>query len=177
MKYIANILTASRIVLSLLLPFFLNDRMIFFTIFILCGVTDVLDGFLARRLKTASALGARLDSAADLVFYIVMFVCMFIMAWGSLLEVLPYIIVIVLIRLLNMAICALKFRTFAILHTWGNKATGMLVFVSFGVYILVNAVVAFIPVCVIAALSALEEAVILIRTEKLDLNRKSLFIK
>lgn len=34
-----------------------------------CGLTDVLDGMLARRWEVASATGARLDSAADAVFF------------------------------------------------------------------------------------------------------------
>lgn len=177
MKHIANILTSIRIVLSPMLLFLLNDRVAFFIVFLLCGATDILDGFFARRFNGASALGARLDSAADLVFYLVMLVCLFIWGGASLLVLAPYVLAIVFIRLINIAICAIKFRTFAILHTWGNKATGLLVFISYGAFILVNSAVTFIPACVAAAISALEETVILIKSDKLDPNRKSLFIK
>ena len=38
----------------------------FFCLYALTGVTDVLDGFIARKTKTAGDFGARLDSIADL---------------------------------------------------------------------------------------------------------------
>lgn len=38
----------------------------------LCGVTDVLDGFLARKLHTESKAGEWLDSFADLFFRLLM---------------------------------------------------------------------------------------------------------
>lgn len=177
MKHIPDILTASRMVFSISLLLLLNSRTAFFVIFILCGITDVLDGYIARRLDTASAFGARLDSAADLVFYIIILICLFIWAGDSLFILLPYILAIVFIRIINICVCAIKFRSFAILHTWANKATGILVFISIGVYILFNAVIAFIPVCIIAALSAFEECAILIKSDKLDPDRKSIFVK
>ena len=36
------------------------------------GLTDALDGWLARKLRCESAFGAKLDSVADLLFYAVM---------------------------------------------------------------------------------------------------------
>jgi CDP-diacylglycerol--glycerol-3-phosphate 3-phosphatidyltransferase len=98
-----------------------------------------------------------------------------IWAWEGLLTLLPYIAAIVLIRFANLAIAGVRFHKFAVIHTYLNKATGLLVFVSFGVFILTAAIIAFIPVCVIAALSALEETLILLTAKELDLDRKSIF--
>ena len=59
---------------AMLIPsFFITDdqqaRMIFLGMFILIGVTDKLDGTIARYLNQTSHLGAKLDTMADMVFY------------------------------------------------------------------------------------------------------------
>ena len=69
-------LSVSRLVLipAMLIPsFFIEDealaRQVFLIMFILIGVTDKLDGTLARYLNQTSKLGAELDTLADMVFY------------------------------------------------------------------------------------------------------------
>ena len=68
MKRIPNLLSMSRIVLCL--PLLLVDAMTlpFWTLYVIAGLTDMLDGFLARRWGVESKFGARLDSMADFVF-------------------------------------------------------------------------------------------------------------
>jgi CDP-diacylglycerol--glycerol-3-phosphate 3-phosphatidyltransferase len=176
-KYIPNALSILRMVLSLSLFLFLGSRAVFFIIFVLCGVSDLLDGIVARKTHSQSALGARLDSFGDMLFFLTVLICTVIWAGEEMLLLLPYIAAIVVIRFANLAIAAARFHRFAIIHTFANKATGLLVFVSFGVYILTGAIIAFIPVCAIAALSALEETLILLTSKELDLDRKSIFIK
>ena len=68
MKHIPNILSASRI--ALCLPLLLVDAMTvpFWILYLIAGLTDILDGFLARRWGVESKFGARLDSFADFVF-------------------------------------------------------------------------------------------------------------
>ena len=41
---------------------------LFWILYLCSGLTDILDGFLAGKLHQESALGAKLDSIADLVF-------------------------------------------------------------------------------------------------------------
>src|SRR5947209_3915321 len=64
---IPNIITLGRI---LLVPFIVwaiaaNQMEIAFAIFIVAGVSDAVDGFLAKRFNMASELGALLDPLAD----------------------------------------------------------------------------------------------------------------
>ncbi|MDP4118803.1 MAG: CDP-alcohol phosphatidyltransferase family protein, partial [Bacillota bacterium] len=48
---------------------------IFFWIcYLLGGLSDLLDGFVARRLNQQSAAGAKLDSIADMVFGVAIFI-------------------------------------------------------------------------------------------------------
>ena len=76
LKTIPNILSISRLVLipAMLIPAYLIDdepyaRLVFLIMFIVIGITDKLDGTLARYLNQTTALGAKLDTIADMVFY------------------------------------------------------------------------------------------------------------
>jgi cardiolipin synthase (CMP-forming) len=69
-RHIPNLLSICRMLFTVLLyPIIISgNRTLFLTLFLVTGFTDVLDGFLARRWKVQSRLGARLDSIADYVF-------------------------------------------------------------------------------------------------------------
>ncbi|MDU6524825.1 MAG: CDP-alcohol phosphatidyltransferase family protein, partial [Enterococcus sp.] len=54
-SYFPNIITFLRIIISFLLPF-VTIRY-FFPLYFLAGITDVLDGWLARKLNWTSQLG------------------------------------------------------------------------------------------------------------------------
>jgi len=71
-KHIANIVTASRIVFSLPLLFIPLSSAWLYIFYIFCGLTDMIDGAIARKTGAASKFGARLDTASDFAF---MFVC------------------------------------------------------------------------------------------------------
>ncbi len=118
-------ITLLRIPLSLclLLPM---DMVLFLCVYALCGLTDVLDGIVARRFHLQSALGAKLDSAADL--FMVGVIVFKLFERGMVAYFLPWIIAITAIRLLSMLVVFLKHRMFGVLHTWANKLTGLLLF-------------------------------------------------
>ena len=61
----ANLITILRILASVALLFCPALSPAFFAVYIFAGVTDMLDGFVARRTGTVSDLGAKLDTIAD----------------------------------------------------------------------------------------------------------------
>ncbi len=67
-KHIANIITSSRIVLSLPLIFMPLTSPWFYALYLLCGLSDMIDGVVARKTNSASEFGARLDTLSDFVF-------------------------------------------------------------------------------------------------------------
>ncbi len=69
MKHLPNLLTAARLALApyLFLLMFRRQYREIIPLFILISVTDVIDGFLARRFNVSSRLGAYLDPIADKV--------------------------------------------------------------------------------------------------------------
>ena len=67
-KYIANSITASRVAFSLPLLFVPLTSVWFYIFYLFCGLTDMIDGTIARKNGAVSNFGARLDTVA--VFYI-----------------------------------------------------------------------------------------------------------
>ena len=68
--FIANYITLSRIFLIFPVLFLVTDQdnasnWVALVLFVLAGITDHLDGYVARRTKTTSPLGALLDLTAD----------------------------------------------------------------------------------------------------------------
>lgn len=174
MKYIANIISLSRIILLLALFFTFHHPLLFLVLYFICGLSDVLDGYIARKTNTQSELGARLDSVADLFLFVV--ITVFIIQWmgNDILLYLPWIVLTALIRCASMVIAAYKYHSFAMLHTWGNKITGLFLFIT-PFFILYEQSVVLWMVCIIAVLSAVEECVIHITSPTLDINRRSIF--
>lgn len=124
---IANIITLSRILFSVLLLVFKPGSCPFAVFYLLCGVSDMLDGFIARKLHTESEKGAILDSAADLFFAVI-----YAMRILPLLSV-PHRLwiwvgVIAAIKIAEIVIASRKAKKLSIEHSPGNKITGVLIF-------------------------------------------------
>ena len=76
-KFIPNILSIMQMFVAVLLLLTAPLSSAFNIVYILCGITDVEDGFLARQMKCGSRLSAILDSIADFMFvaYAVIAMC------------------------------------------------------------------------------------------------------
>jgi CDP-diacylglycerol--glycerol-3-phosphate 3-phosphatidyltransferase len=132
MKHIPNILSASRI--ALCLPLLMVDAMTltFWWLYLIAGITDMLDGFLARKWGMESKFGARLDNLADFVFVLAVGYKLF--PWLNLPATLWMIIgLIALVKIVNaISSIVMKHRQgqSPFLHTKANKLTGFLLFVG-----------------------------------------------
>lgn len=99
-KYIANIITVSRIVFSLPLLFIPISSAWFYILYLFCGLTDMIDGTIARKTGAVSKFGSRLDTVTDFVFMLVccikilpiIYISEFLWAGLSLLHLLRYLI-------------------------------------------------------------------------------------
>lgn len=124
---IANSITFSRILFSFMLIIFPPDSCFFVILYLLCGITDVLDGVVARKLHTQSKTGEMLDSIADLFFTV-----------GYIVKILPILSVpiwiwiwtalITAVKIFGIAQRSIKERRFFISHSPANKLTGFLIF-------------------------------------------------
>ena len=120
----ANVITLIRICLAISLLFMREYSLLFLILYSICGFTDILDGYIARKTKTESYFGAKLDTIADLLFFIVMFIIMFDILLKNIIFII-FIIIIFLIRIVSIIIVLKKYNKFAILHTYTNKLTGL----------------------------------------------------
>lgn len=172
---IPNVITSVRIVGSFVLFFLKIHTLPFLIVYGVCGVSDALDGFVARRTKTTSDFGKRLDSVSDLLFYLMMAYKML----GELLDTLHPIVTwtvfgLLFIRVLLYIGTALKFKTFLSSHSIFNKATGLVVF-------LIPYTIIFDPFffyysifgCVVAGVGTVYEIVNLVRSSRNGKAQKS----
>lgn len=152
-KNAANIITSLRIVATAIMIFMPTLSRKFFIAYTFAGVTDVLDGFVARKTGTVSTFGSKLDSIADLFFYVSMMI-----------KILPYLIAylpsyimlmlytIVSIRVVMYVLVGISRGKLISNHTIMNKITGLMVFFLpfvirtpiFKAYSLVACIVAFV---------------------------------
>ena len=155
-KHIANIVTGCRVLGSILLLFFPAFSVAFYSIYILCGFSDMIDGTIARKTNSTSELGAKIDAAADLAFVIV-----------SLMKILPAIhlpqwlwiwgCVIAIIKIGNIIWGYVLKRQFISLHTVMNKITGLLLFLLPLTLSFAQLQYSAIAVCSIATFAAIQE--------------------
>lgn len=159
MKQLPNIISLLRMVFSIGLLGLEPFSPVFYGVYSLCGLSDMLDGYIARKIDAASKLGSQLDSASDLIFLGVVFWLILprlVLSKGLIF----WIIAIAAMRFITVGIGFKKRHTLEIAHTYGNKLTGLLLFLSvFALpYINIQTLGAFL--CGVASLSALEELII-----------------
>lgn len=174
MKWIPNILTGLRIVCSsliLIAPVYTNG---FYLLYIVCGITDFLDGRLARRLHAASKSGASLDNIAD-----------YSLIASTILKVLPTLKIktwaliwgfcMLTAHISSSVIAWVKFRRIVVLHTLANKLLGGVVYAvpllaGFGNHTLLICIV-----CVFLCFSVPEEIYLLVTAKQLEPDIRGVF--
>lgn len=174
MKNLANYISASRIVLSVMLVFTKPLSLIFFVIFIMCGISDFLDGFIARHYSFTSDFGAKLDSIADAVFFLSYLIVLLPVLSRDYLIFL-WIAVIALIKIISIVLGFVKYGKLALVHTYLNKITGAcLVLLPF--LLLLTSSNAILPIiCLVATLAAIEELMIVIKSQRPVFDCASIF--
>lgn len=141
------------VVLLLFRPFSLE----FYALYVLCGLSDIADGFVARRTKAQSKTGAMLDSVADLLFVGVclfrFFPVLFLPIWQWI-----WIALIAALRIGNMAMGRVLHGRMIVLHTVANKATGGMLFLLPLLLKSGTLIMAVTLVCTAASFAAVQES-------------------
>ena len=95
------------------------------------GFTDVVDGFLARKFKMITPLGAHLDSWGDFTIYSTMAACAWIL-WPEITQrELLYYALILFSFLLPALVGLVKFGKLTGYHTWAVKVAVLATFVGY----------------------------------------------
>ncbi len=154
MTQFPNIISSLRIVGSLGLPLCDVTGVVFWIIYGLCGISDIADGWLARKLKCVTKKGALLDSLADICFV----ACC---AWKLLpiLELPQWLWlwagVIVAIKVVNQLLALVMYGRCCFPHTLANKLAGFLLFIA--VPMTVWSIIPISIVAFVATFAAIQE--------------------
>ena len=160
----ANTITFFRIAASIVLLSCPVFSPAFYVFYIAAGLSDMLDGFVARKTDTVSKLGARLDTMADFVFVVVCLIKLLpilrIPAW-----LYAWIGIIALIKVVNIISGFIVQKRFVTVHSVMSKATGALLFLLPLTISTVPVKTSVIVVCAAATFAAIQEGHF-IRTER-----------
>ena len=124
----ANITSLTRIPFGIALLFFPALSTGFFVFYTLGGISDVLDGFIARRTETDSDIGSRIDSLTD-IFFIAMALIVLLPSLDIPVWLWIWFCVIIAIKIVNIYFGYRMYGKFVPSHTVLNKIAGALVFI------------------------------------------------
>lgn len=174
---IPNLITSTRIVGSIGLLFTNPMSVTFFVLYTLCGISDAIDGWVARATKSTTEFGTKLDSVADILFY----TAMAIQVFPYLLRDLPIALwcvagAVIFTRIIIYLFVAIKHHRFASIHTYLNKATGFVIFVIPYFIACAGTVLICSIVGLISCLATIEELVIHLCAKEYPPKVKSIFL-
>ena len=147
MRHLPNVISALRIAGAICLLFCDVTGWPFWVLYALCGVSDMVDGWLARKLHSETKAGSILDSVADIVFVAccairllpVLEIPVWLWIWAG---------VIVIIKIVNQISALAVCKRFCFPHTLANKLTGFLLFMA-----VPTAFRSVIPIAIVAAIA------------------------
>ena len=184
LKTIPNMLSISRLILipAMLIPAYYIEnepqaRFVFLIMFIIIGVTDKLDGTLARYLNQTTALGAKLDTIADMVFYPLIALWLYRFESGVVGEWWNLVYFLLVLYFLKMITGKIKFGYVPAFHTIGAKTFSASLY-FFMIAAILDPVLAksiFPVLCVIGYINQMEETYILLTRDSVDENIRSVF--
>ena len=152
----ANIITGFRVLISIALLFCPVFSPVFYMLYLIAGLSDMIDGTIARRTNTVSEFGARFDTAADFVFAAVCLI-KFLLVISMPIWVCVWIVIIALIKIINILSGYIAQRKLVAVHSVMNKVTGVLLFILPLTFSIVPLKYSVIPVCIVATLAAVQE--------------------
>lgn len=152
----ANLITSIRIVCSMALMCCAALSPSFYALYLTAGLSDMVDGWVARRTNTASAFGAKLDTIADIVFVAVCLVKLLpIMELPVWLYV--WMGMIALIKVINMVSGLVVQKRFVAVHSVMNKVAGVLLFILPLTFSFIDLRYSAAVVCLVANFAAVQE--------------------
>ena len=152
----ANLISCFRILASTALLFCQPLSPTFYVLYIAAGISDMIDGPVARKIGTAGDFGAKLDTAADFVLVAICLIKLLpaldVPAW-----LYGWIGGIALIKTVNVVSGYVVQKRFVALHTPMNKATGVLLFLLPLTFSFIELKYSAVLVCAAATFAAIQE--------------------
>lgn len=160
-----NLLSTLRIVLSVVMLAAKECDIMFYTAYAMGGISDMLDGYVARKLNCCTSFGERLDSMADIVFSAAALFGIInrfaVPAWAYIMAAMA-----AGVRISAYIACLLKQRKFAPMHTKLNKAAGIICFLLLAGCAFIGKDICLATAGALAIVSAIDELFRTLRNKK-----------
>ena len=164
MKNLANYISISRILMSIVLIFTKPFSLLFYIIYLYCGISDMLDGCIARKSKNTTRFGSLLDSIADIIFVMIAIIKIVpFLNFSN--EILIWIMMIALVKISNVICAYIYCKKFIFPHTIANKMTGFILFMVPFILLKNRDLILEAMICCIATFAAIQEGYF-IRTKR-----------
>lgn len=175
---IPNILSLYRLLMFPVLLFLLwkSDRPFFVLLLAISLLTDILDGFIARTFNQQTAIGARLDSWADVGSYLLAYIGIFVFEWDFVVAHKIGLAVFAALYLGSVGTAFARFGGIIGLHLYGCKITGYLQ----GIFLIVLLWQGYVEwlyyvMIVFGCMAKIEEITVLLRMRERRSNAKGLY--
>ena len=160
-KYIPNMITMTRILLAPFLMIFEDITPGFLILFSICGITDLIDGPLARAMHATSQIGSVLDTIGDFLIFLSVFKVLFFN------HSLPLVQLIVFASAMTLHLAAAvyaksKFKRFFFIHNVLSKILGFLIFTLPFVLFFTKRIVAHMSLVIVVAVLAGVESILIV---------------
>ncbi|MDP4238514.1 MAG: CDP-alcohol phosphatidyltransferase family protein [Bacteroidota bacterium] len=174
-KQVPNTISILRIILSLGLFWVIKTKLPFVGLVFVIGLSDVADGYIARKYKLVTKKGAQLDSIADLVFFIALLIILFIRYDWVIRNNLGLLLLVLVVKVTTVVVSKIRHGKIVFIHTYANKLTGFVIFLVIMILPFEVSPVLIKGVFGLAILAAIEELVIILKYKEINLNQKSIW--
>lgn len=175
---IPNSLSFYRIVSFPIVLYFviINKELIFFILMLINLLTDILDGYIARKFNMQTEFGAKLDAFADIGMYILAIIGVVYFKGTEFIPHLSSFSIFIFVFILPKVIAYLRFHSFPSLHLYSSKIGGYLQGFFF-LYLFVLGFSSYFYYFMISfgIVSFVEQSIILLVVSKLESNVKGLY--
>ncbi|TMI65829.1 MAG: CDP-alcohol phosphatidyltransferase family protein [Bacteroidetes bacterium] len=176
--YVINGITLYRIVAApfLLLLLFTGRYDTFKWLLAVSFFTDLIDGFLARKYKVTSILGARLDSIGDDLTVLVGVIGLFVIEMSFIKEQMIFFIVLLALFIIQASYAFIRYKKLTTFHTYLAKTAALMQ----GVFLLCSFffgpdLILFYTAVGITGLELLEEIILVGMIKKWEANVKGIY--
>ena len=176
MKYIPNILSLIRLISIIPLMLLTPLQLPFMTIYVIAGLTDMIDGPIARKFDVASPSGATLDATADILLVFVVLFRLFplieISNW-----VIIWIVIVIVMKILASVVGYIRHKQLILLHTYSNKFFIFALFLFPVFYSFMDADIVLTVLLIIATIAFTEDIYINATSKEVNLDYKGILFE